>query len=80
MLIFNTEAGTVEATLLSAEHDNTTRLKSLLGTSADDPAAALAEALACTPEQLRPLLVRRGETQLLAPHEVGPTSPDEQKR
>lgn len=80
VLIFNTEAGTVEATLLSAEHDNTTRLKSLLGTSADDPAAALAEALACTPEQLRPLLVRRGETQLLAPHEVGPTSPDEQKR
>lgn len=80
VLIFNTEAGTVEASLLNAEHDNPTRLKVLLGSPTDDPAAALARALACTPEQLRPLLLRRGETQLLAPHDIVPAQLDEQKR
>lgn len=80
VLVFNTADSTVDATLIGAQHDNNQRLRVLLGASADDPRAALARALTCTPEQLRPLLARRGETQLLAPDESGPTQLDERKR
>lgn len=66
VLVFNLLAGAVEMIRIPAATDPQQRLHALLGTQTADPAAGLARALDCQPEDAATLLSRRRDTALLA--------------
>ena len=66
VLAFNVRDNTVDMTRIPAEVDARRRLQGLLGKSVRKPAAALARALRCRPEDVAALLRRRGDKELLS--------------
>ena len=66
VMVFNLRADTVEMVRLPADADPKQRLQALTGRRPADPAAGLARALDCQPEDVAALLSRRHDTALLA--------------
>ncbi len=69
VLIFNTADATVDATLIRADATTPRRLRTLLGKTVRNPITALARALNCDHDEVRGLLKRRGDHDLLSPDE-----------
>lgn len=66
VLAFNLRDNTVDITRIPAGVDTRERVRLLLGKSVRNPLAAFARALRCRPENVAPLLGRRGDKELLS--------------